>query len=124
MLKAFIKDVSKNSISHGAIPFWSWTDKLEESELRRQIQNMYDMGMKGFFMHARMGLETEYMSDEWYDAINASIDEARKLGMEAWSYDAPLEMMAIMIALSIQYCIPFLVGNIRIGESGKYVIPP
>ena len=87
MLKALIQDVSKNSISHGAIPFWSWNDKLKEDELRRQINNMYDMGMKGFFMHARMGLETEYMSDEWYDAINASIDEARKLGMEAWSYD-------------------------------------
>ena len=87
MLKALVKDVSRNSITHGAIPFWSWNDRLEEGELRRQIRNMYDMGMKGFFMHARMGLETEYMSDEWYSAIEASIDEARKLGMEAWSYD-------------------------------------
>ena len=87
MLKKLVQDVSKNAITHGAIPFWSWNDKLEESELRRQIRNMYDMGMKGFFMHARMGLETEYMSDEWYAAIDASIDEARKLGMEAWSYD-------------------------------------
>ncbi len=87
MLKALIQDVSKNSISHGAIPFWSWNDKLDEAELRRQINNMHEMGMKGFFMHARMGLETKYMSDEWYSAINACIDEARKLGMEAWSYD-------------------------------------
>ena len=58
MLKKLIKDVSQNSISHGAIPFWSWNDRLEESELRKQINNMYDMGMNGFFMHARMGLET------------------------------------------------------------------
>lgn len=87
MLKALVQDVSKNSITHGALPFWSWNDKLEEAELRRQINNMYDMGMKGFFMHARMGLETEYMSDEWYKAIDVCIDEARKLGMEAWSYD-------------------------------------
>ncbi len=87
MLKALIRDVSQNSLSHGAIPFWSWNDKLEEGELRRQIQNMHDMGMKGFFMHARMGLETEYMSDDWYRAIAVSVDEARKWGMEAWSYD-------------------------------------
>ena len=87
MLKALVQDVSKNSITHGAIPFWSWNDRLKEDELRRQINNMYDMGMKGFFMHARMGLETEYMSDEWYDAVNVCIDEARKLGLEAWSYD-------------------------------------
>lgn len=87
MLKALIQDVSKNAITHGSIPFWSWNDKLEENELRRQINNMYDMGMKGFFMHARMGLETEYMSDEWYQAVDICLDEARKLGMEAWCYD-------------------------------------
>ena len=87
MFKNLIYDVSKNSITHGAIPFWSWNDKLEDEELRKQINNMYDLGMKGFFMHARMGLETEYLSDEWYHAIDVCIDEARKLGMEAWSYD-------------------------------------
>ena len=87
MFKKFVYDVSKNSLSHGAIPFWSWNDRLEEAELRKQINNMYDLGMKGFFMHARMGLETEYLSDEWYHAIDVCIDEARKLGMEAWSYD-------------------------------------
>ncbi|MBR4873461.1 MAG: glycoside hydrolase, partial [Clostridia bacterium] len=87
MIKKLIEDVSKNAITHGSLPFWSWNDKLEENELRRQIRNMHDLEMQGFFMHARGGLETEYMSDEWYDAINVCIDEARKLGMEAWSYD-------------------------------------
>lgn len=87
MLKELINDISKNSISHGAIPFWSWNDKLEENELRKQINNMYDLGMKGFFMHARTGLETEYLSDEWYNAVQICVEEARKLGMEAWSYD-------------------------------------
>ena len=74
-------------VPHGSIPFWSWNDKLEEGELRRQINNMKKLNMNGFFMHARGGLETEYMSDEWYAAINVCIDEARKLGMEAWAYD-------------------------------------
>ena len=87
MLKDFLRDVSENAISHGALPFWSWNDKLCEEELRRQIRNMHELEMNGFFMHARGGLETEYMSDEWYDAINVCIDEARKLGMEAWAYD-------------------------------------
>ncbi len=43
--------------------------------------------MGGFFMHARGGLETEYLSDEWFSCIRACIDEVKKLGMEAWSYD-------------------------------------
>ncbi len=76
-----------NSIEHGSIPFWSWNDKLEADELRRQIKNMHDMKMAGFFMHARGGLETEYLSDDWYKATEVCIEEAKKYGMEAWAYD-------------------------------------
>ncbi|MBQ7153005.1 MAG: hypothetical protein IJR83_03590 [Clostridia bacterium] len=79
--------VRKNELSHGSIPFWSWNDRLEPEHLRRQIRDMHRLGMKGFFMHARGGLETEYLSDDWYECVNACIDEAKKLGMEAWAYD-------------------------------------
>ena len=79
--------VSKHSIEYGSIPFWSWNDKLEPNELRRQIRNMHELEMRGFFMHARGGLMTEYMSDEWFECIDACVDEAKKLGMEAWAYD-------------------------------------
>ena len=85
--ESLIQNIKKDSFSHGSIPFWSWNDRLEEEELRRQIRDMKQFGMRGFFMHARGGLETEYMSDEWFDAIRVCIDEAKKQGMEAWSYD-------------------------------------
>ncbi len=86
-MKKLIEDIKKEAPNHGSIPFWSWNDKLEEGELRRQIRNMKELGMKGFFMHARGGLETEYMSEDWFDAVSVCIDEAKKLGMEAWAYD-------------------------------------
>ena len=47
--------------NYQSIPFWSWNDKLEPEELRRQIRNMKKAGIGGFFMHARGGLLTEYM---------------------------------------------------------------
>lgn len=68
-------------------PFWAWNGKLEEQELRRQIRTLRDMGLGGFFMHARVGLDTAYLSDEWFKCVNACIDEADQLGMEAWLYD-------------------------------------
>ena len=68
------------------VPFWSWNDKLEPDELRRQIGAMQDAGMGGFFMHARGGLETEYLSEDWFRAVEASVDEAKKRGMQAWCY--------------------------------------
>ena len=76
-----------DEMNHGSIPFWSWNDKLGDEELRRQIGNMHDLKMKGFFMHARGGLETEYLSDEWFHAVETCVREAEKTGMEAWSYD-------------------------------------
>ena len=79
-MKKLNEKISEEASRHGSIPFWSWNDRLTDEGLRRQIRNMHDLGMRGFFMHARGGLETEYMSDEWFDAINSSIDEAKKLG--------------------------------------------
>ncbi|MHC4788421.1 MAG: glycosyl hydrolase, partial [Planctomycetota bacterium] len=68
-------------------PFWAWNGRLEEGELRRQIRVMHRMGLGGFFMHSRVGLATEYLSDEWFRMVEACIDEAERLGMEAWLYD-------------------------------------
>jgi len=56
------------------VPFWSWNDKLEPDELRRQIGAMQDAGMGGFFMHARGGLETEYLSEELKVEVTVSPD--------------------------------------------------
>ena len=69
------------------VPFWSWNDKLEPARLRAQIRAMKQAGMGGFFMHARGGLQTEYMSEDWFAAVAASVDEAEKQGMNAWCYD-------------------------------------
>lgn len=68
-------------------PFWAWNGKLEPEELRRQIEVFEKMGMGGFFMHSRVGLSTEYLGQEWFDCVDACIDEAKQRGMEAWLYD-------------------------------------
>jgi len=68
-------------------PFWAWNGRLEPEELRWQVRIMQQMGLGGFFMHSRIGLDTTYLSEEWHECIDACIDEAGKLGMEAWLYD-------------------------------------
>jgi hypothetical protein len=81
-------DQFKNpSVEHRGKPFWSWNGQLDKDELFRQIQVMKDMGMGGFFMHSRTGLETEYLGDEWFELINACADKGAELGLEAWLYD-------------------------------------
>ena len=68
-------------------PFWAWNGPLEEGELRRQLQVFKAMGLGGGFMHSRVGLATPYLSEEWFDLVNACVDEAQKNDMEAWLYD-------------------------------------
>ena len=69
------------------IPFWSWNEKLDTEETKNQIQKMHDVGIGGFFMHARGGLQTEYMGEEWFDNVAAAAEKAEELGMGAWAYD-------------------------------------
>lgn len=69
------------------IPFWSWNDKLEVEELKYQINQMKNARVGGYFMHARSGLKTPYLSEEWFDCIKAGIEEGKKTGLDAWSYD-------------------------------------
>ncbi len=70
-----------------SIPFYSLNDELEEGRLREQIRFMHKQGIGGFFLHARGGLETEYLSEEWFRLMEAAVDEAKKLGMDVWFYD-------------------------------------
>lgn len=69
------------------VPFWSWNEKLDVVETKKQIRQMDDAGMGGFFMHARGGLQTEYLSDEWFDNVRASLEEGEAREMFAWGYD-------------------------------------
>lgn len=69
------------------VPFWSWNEKLNVPESLRQTALMDEVGIGGYFMHARGGLQTEYMGEEWFENIGACIEECNKRGMHAWAYD-------------------------------------
>jgi len=68
-------------------PFWSWNDRLEPDELRRQVRDFADKGFGGYFMHSRVGLATPYLSKEWMECIRACLEEGKKVGLESWLYD-------------------------------------
>ena len=80
-------DIKNPPKKYRPIPFWSWNEKLEAVETKRQIEMMDEVGIGGYFMHARGGLQTEYMGDEWFENVTAAVDEGQKRGMYAWAYD-------------------------------------
>ncbi len=68
-------------------PFWFWNHKLDQSLLDWQIEQMYEKGLGGFVMHARHGLITPYLSDEWMRLIRHCCEHAQERDMLAWAYD-------------------------------------
>lgn len=68
-------------------PFWSWNTKLDVPQLLRQIDQFKEMGFGGFHMHARTGLATEYLGEEFMAAVRACTEKAEAESMLAWLYD-------------------------------------
>lgn len=68
-------------------PFWAWNDRLDAARLRRQIGQFEEMGYGGFHMHARTGLATPYMGEEFLQRVRECTDEAKRRKMLAWLYD-------------------------------------
>ena len=83
----YIKSLKNPENKYKPTPFWSWNDKLDPEELRWQVREMKKVGMGGYFMHARGGLITEYLGEDWFRCVDACIDEGSKLGMDSWAYD-------------------------------------
>ena len=69
------------------ISFWSWNGKMEEAEIRRQIQGFQKAGYGGFFIHSRAGRTIPYMEKEWLLACRCAIWEAQSCGLDVWLYD-------------------------------------
>lgn len=68
-------------------PFWAWNNKLDSGQLVRQIGYFKEMGMGGFHIHCRVGLDTEYLGKEFMECAAACAEEGRKQGLYTYLYD-------------------------------------
>ncbi len=82
-----LKEFKNPSAIHRPVPFYSWNEWMEPEEIRRQIDQMAKAGWGGVFVHSRIGLTTPYLGDEWFQAVEATIEHARKRKMKVWLYD-------------------------------------
>ena len=76
---------------------WVWNDQLSYDEISKQIDEMWEMDIKAFYViplpkHFRptripTDLEPEYLSDEYMQYYRFTIEQAQKRGMQVWLYD-------------------------------------
>lgn len=81
------KVIEVNEKKYRTLAFWSWDGKLEKNRLAFQIADMAKNLFGGFIIHARSGLKTEYLSEEWMDAVAFCIEEGKKYDMRVFIYD-------------------------------------
>lgn len=70
-----------------ATPFWAWNTKLVPETLLEQIDVFKQMGFGGFHIHARTGLDTPYLSDQFMDCVKLCSEKAIREDMLCWLYD-------------------------------------
>ena len=83
----WLKEFKNPPKEYRSAPFWSWNDKLESEELKRQVREHAEKGLGGYFMHARIGLITPYMSEEWMHCVATCVEEGKRVGIASWLYD-------------------------------------
>ena len=67
--------------------FWGLNDELEKDKLSRQLKAQCAAGLNGGFLHSRVGLVTEYLSEDWMDTLEHCCREAEKNNTTLWLYD-------------------------------------
>ncbi len=86
--KQLSEELFKNPTNeYRGAPFWSWNTKLDDETLLEQIEMFKEMGIGGFHMHVRTGMETTYLNDEFMHFVKLCNEKAKKEGMYAWIYD-------------------------------------
>jgi hypothetical protein len=68
-------------------PFWAWNCKLDKDLLLREIDYLKEMGMGGFHIHCRTGMDTEYLGKEFMGLVKACNEKAKSEQMLCWLYD-------------------------------------
>jgi len=86
-MNALLSKFQNPPSTYRSAPFWAWNSRLSPDEVERQVRDMHQQGMGGFFIHSREGLETQYMGEEWFRCIRRAVETAKSLNMKAWLYD-------------------------------------
>lgn len=85
---SLLEELFQNPTSeYRGAPFWAWNGKLDPEKLTSQIRMFKKMGLGGFYMHVRTGMDSPYLGEEFMSYIRLCIETAKEHDMLAWLYD-------------------------------------
>lgn len=67
---------------YSPMPFWLWNGKMDGPTVQSQIREMVRQHVYGAFLYPISGLETPYLSDDWFKAVGAGLEAAKSTKFE------------------------------------------
>jgi hypothetical protein len=68
-------------------PFFVWNAEITREEIDHFMNDFKNSGSRQVFIHPRPGLITEYLSDEWFELFQYTVEKGKELDMNVWIYD-------------------------------------
>ncbi len=84
---SLIKEFRTPGPDYRSTPLWVWNNDVGKEDIDFSLAEFKKQGIEGAFIHPRAGLQTEYLSGEWFELVAYAIEKAKKLGMKIWIYD-------------------------------------
>ena len=70
-----------------SVPLWDWNHRITKEGIDLHMEEFREAGIGGVFVHPRPGLVTEYLSEEWFELFDHTVQKGKELGMDVWIYD-------------------------------------
>jgi hypothetical protein len=68
-------------------PLWDWNHRISKEGIDFHLTKFKKAGIGGVFVHPRPGLITEYLSEDWFELFDYTVQKGKELGMNVWIYD-------------------------------------
>ena len=87
-MKSWAESFSNPPSEFYPVPWWAWKGEMEFTEMRRQLDLMQRQGVKEFFIFGSSRLSKPvFLSEEWFEYVTFTLEEAQKRNMKVWIYD-------------------------------------
>ena len=68
-------------------PFFVWNAEITRDEIDNYMISFKNAGSSQVFIHPRPGLINEYLSENWFELFQYTVEKGKELGMDVWIYD-------------------------------------
>ncbi|RLD78461.1 MAG: hypothetical protein DRJ15_11525, partial [Bacteroidetes bacterium] len=84
---SLIEEFPDPGVDYRPAPLWVWNNEVSKEDIDLSLAELKKQGIGGVYIHPRIGLVTEYLSEEWFELVAYSMEKAKEIDLKVWIYD-------------------------------------